>query len=379
MFWREIARDPDAVFAVDRAENTAWNLWQAVERSGRESRASGWNRRFIEEQFGKPVADRLRGTMMAMWRKDRPTLRSERPDGEKDTFLVKMAIWPRWESPRKRKMRTGRSGLTEQEAELACRYAPMELNGFPSWLESLAVEHPAAVDRVLGEELSLSLREVTEANAYSMFLQNISHASAIIAALFVPRIRAWLSEVAPVDATPNNPQSGQNLRQAIEILVKSGNDNDRRFIEETARRRLADSLAVPFANVWLRALLHLNAVAGVEALENGLTGSTPSKTGAGVQLFAGSLTKTTAASALISVRPDLRRRSCFDFFGSPTSTSESRMMHTTKVPIHPTLGTTQRKAGVRSLPPCSRRQAPRVGPLSSKWSLILCLTTSRTE
>jgi hypothetical protein len=33
-FWREIERDPGAVFAPDRAENTAWNLWQAVERSG---------------------------------------------------------------------------------------------------------------------------------------------------------------------------------------------------------------------------------------------------------------------------------------------------------------------------------------------------------
>ena len=161
-FWREIVRDPDKVFAVDRAENTAWNLWQAVERSGRESRASGWNRRFIEEQFSKAVADRLRETMMAAWRNDRPTLRSERPDGEKDTFLV------RWQfglagiaaeaEDAKWAMR-----LTEQEAELASRYAPMELNGFPSWLESLAIQHPAAVDRVLGEELSLSLREVTDA------------------------------------------------------------------------------------------------------------------------------------------------------------------------------------------------------------------------
>jgi hypothetical protein len=163
----------------------------------------------------------------------------------------------------------------------------MELNGFPSWLESLAVEHPAAVDRVLGEELSLSLREVTDTNAaYSMFLQNISHASAIIAALFVPRIRAWLTEIAQVDAKPNNPQPGQNLRQAIEILLKNGNDDDRRFIELTAGQHLTDGLAVPFANVWLPALLHLNPAAGVEALEKGLKDSAASKTGAGVQLFA---------------------------------------------------------------------------------------------
>lgn len=285
MFWREIVRDPDAVFAGDRAKNTAWNLWQAIERSGRESRASGWNRRFIEQQFSKAVADRLRETMMAAWRRDRPTLRSERPDGEKDTFLVRWQFGLAGIAAEAEDANWAKR-LTDQEAELACRYAPMELNGFPSWLESLAVEHPAAIDRVLGEELSLSLRELTNANAYSMFLQNISYASAIISALFVPRIRAWLAEIAQVDAKPNNPQSEQNLRQAIKVLVINGNDDDRRFIEMTARQRLTAGLAVPFVNVWLPALLRLNAGAGVEALEKGLKESAASKTGAGVQLFA---------------------------------------------------------------------------------------------
>ena len=162
----------------------------------------------------------------------------------------------------------------------------MELNGFPSWLESLAVEHPAAVDRVLGEELSLSLREVTDANAYSMFLQNISHASAIIAALFVPRIRSWLWRLRRLIPCPTTRNSDRICRQAIEILIKSGNDDDRRLIEMTARQHLADGLAVPFSNVWLPALLHLNPVAGVDALERELKESAAPKTDAGMQLFA---------------------------------------------------------------------------------------------
>ena len=284
-FWSEIARDPDAVFAVDRAEKTAWNLWRAVERSGRESRASGWNRRFIEKQFSKAVADRLRDTMMTAWRKDRPTLRSERPDDEKNTFMVDWQFGLAGIAAEAEDANWAKR-LTEQDAELACRYAPIELNGFPSWLEGLAVEHPAAVDGVLGEELSHLQREVADASAYSTFLQNVSHASAIIGALFVPRIRAWLSEVTQIDAKLNNPQSELNLRQAIEILVKNGNDDDRRFIEMIAKQRLADGLAVPFTKVWLPALLHLNAGAGVEALEKGLKDSAASKTGAGVQLFA---------------------------------------------------------------------------------------------
>jgi hypothetical protein len=49
---------------------------------------------------------------------------------------------------------------------------------------------------------------------------------------------------------------------------------------------LAGGLVQPFSNFWLRALLHLDAVAGVEALERALEESTASKTGAGVRLFA---------------------------------------------------------------------------------------------
>jgi hypothetical protein len=285
MFWREIAQKPEKVFAPDRADNTAWNLWDAVARSGVESRASGWNRRFIEAQFGRDVADRLRQTMMAAWRKDKPTLRSERSEGEKDTFLVRWqfglaGIAAEAEDPNWAKR------LSEQEAELACRYAPIELSGFPSWLESLAVEFPAVIDRVLGNELSVSLHDTISTNAYSMFLQNISHASPIISALFIPRIRSWLQEISEIKAEPNAANADQNVRQAVEILVKNGNDDDRRLVESVARKRLEKGLRAPFGRVWLSALLYLNPADGVNTVEAGLRESAASKTGEGVQWFA---------------------------------------------------------------------------------------------
>src|SRR5438874_11883640 len=94
---------------------------------------------------------------------------SLRTENEKSTFLVKWqfglaGISAEAEDPNWAKR------LSEEEAALACRYAPIELNGFPSWLESLAIEHPAAVDRVLGGQLTLSLRE-GEDTSYTMFLQ----------------------------------------------------------------------------------------------------------------------------------------------------------------------------------------------------------------
>ena len=74
--------------------------------------------------------------MMAAWRRDKPTLRSERPDKEKNSFLVRWqfglaGISAEAEDPNWAKR------LTEQDAELACRYAPMELTASRPGLKAL--------------------------------------------------------------------------------------------------------------------------------------------------------------------------------------------------------------------------------------------------
>ncbi len=55
-FWQEVADDPEALFSDERSGNTIWNLWKVMSRQGEESRASGWNRRFMEGHFGKDNA-----------------------------------------------------------------------------------------------------------------------------------------------------------------------------------------------------------------------------------------------------------------------------------------------------------------------------------
>jgi hypothetical protein len=281
-FWQEISRDPEPVFHPDRADHTAWNLWRAMERSGKESRASGWNRHLIEQQFGKPVADQLREIMMKAWRADRPTFASERPDGEKNSFLVRWqfglaGIAAEAEDP------NWAECLTETEAELACRYVPVQFNGFPFWLERLAIQHPTVIDRVLGTELSLSLRDAA-GNRYGMTLQDVLYAPPILAALFAPRIRAWLAELDAIDAAKEVPQSKYRIQQAIDVLIKSGTDDDRRFLEAEAARYLTNGDT--FGDPWLSTMLHLNPAAGVEALERRLKDEVPSQDGPGVALFA---------------------------------------------------------------------------------------------
>lgn len=281
-FWNEIATNPDALFKYERASGTAWNLWRVMKRTGSESRSTGWNREYIESQFGKAVADRLRATMLKVWRGDRPTLRSERPEGEKGTFLVRWqfglaGIEAEAEDPDWAKK------LTSDEAEIACRYAPIHLNGFPFWLEALAAAHPDAVDKVLGEELTLSLYENAGDN-HSSALQDVQHASPAVAALFVPRVREWVGAMLKPDA--NAFAADLLIDQAIDVLMNFGSEADRTFLEQAAAGFLQGGLGVKCARIWLRLLFRLNPARGTAMLEEGLEAVTPGKDTEAVGWFA---------------------------------------------------------------------------------------------
>ncbi|WP_246345265.1 ATP-binding protein [endosymbiont of Lamellibrachia barhami] len=282
LFWRDVANNPETAFSPDRAGNTAWNLWQAMERSGLESRASGWNRRFIEQHFSKEIADRLRSAMTSIWRDDRPTLRSERPEGEKGTFLIRWqlglaAIAAEAEDP------SWARKLPVDEAKLAARYAPIELNGFPSWLESLAEAHPTAVEDVLGPELLIELDEIATTHSHSTSLQNISYAAPPLATLFFPRLRAWFDEnVQRIREGEDNNGVAERLRKVVDVLLKYGDNETREHIRTMAVQQLASELDPVFGYVWLPILMRLDPGAGAEQLEQGLSGVEPEPQGPGV-------------------------------------------------------------------------------------------------
>jgi hypothetical protein len=285
IFWREVADHPDTAFAADRQGNTAWNLWRAMAQAGEEGRSSGWNRRFIEAHFGKEVADRLRLTLMEQWRNDRPTLASERPESEKNTYLVRWqlglaAIYAEAEDPQ------WATKLSPSEAELACRYAPIELNGLPLWMESLASAHPGAVDVTLGNELTLQLSGKAGAGWHSMLLQNIGQAPDSVAALFVPRLRNWLDSPSTKFSGDNEDGAPARLERVLSSLLKHGDDELREHIGRLAQSSLDEKPSLPIARVWLSALMRLKPQAGVEALEGRIASIEPSQRSEAVTWFA---------------------------------------------------------------------------------------------
>lgn len=285
-FWREIADNPDTVFADDRCANTAWNLWRAMSQAGDESRESGWNRRFIEAAFDKDTADRLRLALMKQWRKDNPTLWSERADDKKNTYLVRWqlglaAIYAEAEDPE------WAAKLTSDEAQLVARYAPIELNGLPHWLEALAIAHPDAVDTTLGKELSVELEAIASADWHSMLLQSVGHSSPAVTKVFLPRLRAWLDANGDRAGHDEDSHGAANrLRQVVTILMKHGDDATRQHLRETAGHRLNEDIPGSVAYVWLPVLMRLDANAGIDALERRLDDVPPAARSEGVNLIA---------------------------------------------------------------------------------------------
>ena len=280
-FWREVAKRPESAFSSEHSWNTARDLWWAMSHDGEDSRASGWNRRFIEEQFGRETADRLRCTLMNIWREDHPTLPSERPEDKRDTYLVRWqlglaALYAEAEDP------SWATKLTKEEAKLAVRFAPIQLNGLPNWMESLVDVHPDAVDAILGNELSWELKREPRAHDHSMLLQNISYAPESVAKLFLPRLREWLDE----DGNAGDSGGGtERLRQVIGVMLKHGDEDTRAHVLAVARERIQDELPEELAFVWLPTLMRVDPELGVSALEDRIQTIEPRERSEAVKWF----------------------------------------------------------------------------------------------
>lgn len=267
-FWLHVTQHPESAFSDENSEGTAWNLWRVMSQDGENSQASGWNRRVIEEHFGKEMADRLRLTLMGIWRRDYPTLPSERSEDRRNTLLFRWrlglaSIYAEAEDT------FWATKLSKEEARLAARFAPIELNALPRWMDSLVDAHSDAVDVILGNELDWELQSKQSSSGHSMLLQNIDKASGSVARLFVPRLYAWLNRNKDNidDACTSHGDAGL-LRQVIGVLLKHADQDTSDQILEIARKRFQEGTSEQVSSTWLSALVRLDPSHGVNMLED---------------------------------------------------------------------------------------------------------------
>lgn len=266
-FWQRLADEPDALFAPDQADGTIWDLWQVLPRDGDHSRSSGWNRRFIEQEFGAALADRVREGLMNWWRRQDVTLASERKaDARNSGFLhwqlAVAAIAAEAEAE------GWAHRLSPAEARLAARFAPVELNRFPSWLEPLALAQPRAVDEILGAELIRDLERPAETGEWSALLQNLRNVSSELTTVFLLRLSNWLATTkGRISANEDAGVAADRIARVVALLLRHGEDADRELVRSIATDELCGDPGFGTVTAWLPVLMRLDAGAGVDALE----------------------------------------------------------------------------------------------------------------
>jgi len=259
-FWRYIVADPDQAFAPSEQQATAWNLWSVMKKMG--GSGSGWNRGFIERAFSPEIADRLREALRHYWRNDRPSVPTERAASDRDSYKI---IWTMGLAGiyAEAESRGWAAQLNECEAELAARYALLEANSLPAWLDDLIDAHSTIVESLIGSELSAELSNISV--EYSMLLQNIRNSSPRVIKLVLPRVRAWFrTEIA---SRGRAKVSTDKLDPVVRLILDHGTEEDRRVLVKQAMAKLKGSPPADITKFWLPVLFQLDPDKGLDVLD----------------------------------------------------------------------------------------------------------------
>jgi hypothetical protein len=270
-FWTELAKRTALALAPGRVDATIWNLWQVLRKKSRGTDEGRWDRAFLEQCFSANVTDALRRSLMTYWRGMKPTLREERQAAEKNTYLVVwsiglMGLYAEAEDPRWAK------SLSESDAELAVRYALLELNGLPDWLATLADAYSSVVERVLGGELNNELKAPGgDAGWHSMLLQSLRYGRQEIARVLQTRLIDWLTGHGIALMRKSHDLIAEaKLDQVIRVLLTHGDSTTRSWIQELATRQVSAAGHGPYLFFWLPVLFHLNPARGAALLLHSL-------------------------------------------------------------------------------------------------------------
>jgi hypothetical protein len=263
----ELAEQPALALGPGRRDRTIWNLWLVLRKLGRNGDEGRWDRAFLISQFGVEVTDRLRLALMTYWRSMRPTVRCERRLGEENTYLVVwtiglMGIYAEAEDP------LWATKLTRSEAEVAARYALLELNGLPSWLGSLAKAHPTAVETVVGAELIDELLDGGDDSGWhSMVLQSLRNGTQEVAQLLLPRLAGWFARSGlTLMKLPHSPSNEKKLSQVVSVLLAHAGLEIKGPLEEVVAAQLRAAGTGPYLLFWLPVLFSLAPLRGVQSM-----------------------------------------------------------------------------------------------------------------
>lgn len=286
--WREeLMASPATFFEPERQETTVHNLYEWMQiRPGERARLDIWDWTALRYAFGADVTERSKQALQTLWRITPPVLWSERSPEKRDTAPL---TWVKALSGLASEATTAgwAARMTEDEARRAAAYATLELNGFPGFLADLARAHHAAVDAVIGHELSEQLK-LGDDNAHLPILQDVTHAERGVKRLLAPRILSALPTVPVVATEQMAARWARRLDQMLRILGDIRSEGDSASIAQLCAERYQADPAGGLARTWLRGLFRFDPVRGTDVLTADLTrpGDAAAATPGAVETFA---------------------------------------------------------------------------------------------
>ena len=237
------------------------------------SREYGANWRALIPEFGEPVARAFRDAAIAHWRIYRPILRSEGGETGSTPYslifgMTGLAIEATEDSAFARR-------LTEDEARLAFRYVTWELNGFPTWFETLYRAFPDIGREAVATELGWELENSVGEQPLQYILHDIFYHAPWLhgeaAPLILERLRAH--DVLNTDA----------LRYCLNILAASGTTPE--ALGALAAKKATDEALENQRPRWFALWADTDPAAAIPALESHLKALSAAKASAFAQLF----------------------------------------------------------------------------------------------
>ena len=253
-----LVRRPESV-ELGQITNNQLELMNAT-HEGDGSKWGGADWRSLIGEFGEDVAAAYRDAAMEHWRHYSPALVSEGNDTREvpcelifglaglEIEADQTADFPK--------------NLSDDELRLAMRYAPWELNGFPTWLEKAFLDRPDVVLEAVLRELAWDLERVAASRDY--IVDDIVH--------YVPWLHAhiadWITDWLEANATRDTGV----LRKAL--FIAKASDHPGR-LADLARIKVEAQSTMPEQAMWLALWIDTTADEALPILADWLSAMPP--------------------------------------------------------------------------------------------------------
>lgn len=272
-------RNPQNLSLGELSDDLGWLLNEIEDGHGmRMNRGRKVDWRLLIDEFGEDVAYAFRDAAIAHWRAYQPALRSDGADTSSVSYsLIFAMVGLEFEA---QEVDGFPLNLTYAEVEHALRYATYELNGFPSWLESMYKAYPQQVKVAVIKELYWELENSKVDKPLHYILHDLAYYAPWLHFELVEPISQWVSI--------NQISHQQNLRYCLQILTNGGAATE--FLADLAKSKVEHCDSEDLLPNWYALWVDMEPETGIQAVESWLEEKDTDTATLAAQLFITALT-----------------------------------------------------------------------------------------